>query len=331
MTPEELRKEMRKSRKNWCFTLNNPTSETFLWIAAMLDKEMMTTASIPPPLHFVENVGSASSTSIQHMICGLEVSPTTGTPHLQGYLQLKKKMRGSALKKLMPPRSILIATNGSSTQNTTYCKKEGSWKSWGILGPGQGARTDLVGLKKMIDDGCDERSMADSCFSSFLKYRSSLMRYRQLVIQKRRDWMPQIFIYWGVTGTGKTSKIFEDEGYDVWVWNGNNKFYQGYDMQDVAVFDDFYGEISLPFMLKLCDRYPMIVNIKNGECNWQPKKIYFTSNVDPRDWEGWREQPQAVKDAFFRRVNEMGGITHFAGDLMPCPDFEHATRMTPDQ
>lgn len=244
------------------------------------------------------------------MICGLEVSPTTGTLHIQGYLQTKKAIRGTALKKLMPPNSVLIATNGSSEQNMTYCKKEGDWCSWGKVAV-QGKRTDLIALKKLIDDGASEKEMADASFTNFLKYRASLIRYRQLVVQVRRNWMPEIHIYWGITGSGKTSKIFDEEGYDIWVWNGNNKFYQGYDMQSVCVFDDFYGEISLPFMLKLTDRYPMIVNIKNGECNWQPQKIYFTSNVNPKDWEGWRDQPQAVKDAFFRRVHEKGSIIHF--------------------
>lgn len=286
MTPAELAKELKVRSKRWCMTLNNWKTEDVTMLEGYVGN-MMT-----------------------YLIVGKENAPTTGTPHLQVYLELKKKKVGSALKKKLPKGSVLIAAKGTPGENTAYCSKGGDSQVWGtpIV---QGARKDLDQMKEMIENGCSEKELADSNFGSYLRYGNAMKRYRQVCISVKRNWMPEIYIYWGVTGSGKTSKIFDDEGWDVWMWNGNHKFYQGYDMQDVAVFDDFYGEISLPFMLKLTDRYPMIVNIKNGECNWQPKKIYFTSNVDPKDWEGWREQPQAVKDAFFRRVNEKGKVVHF--------------------
>ncbi len=122
--------------------------------------------------------------------------------------------------------------------------------------------------------------------------------------------IPEIHVFWGGTGLGKTRKVHDDnEAAEIWTWGGNHQFYNGYDMHNVVCFDDFYGNISLEYMLKLCDRYPMNVNIKNGYCNWQPKKIYFTSNVDPRSW--WPDDCEAKREAFFRRVREKGGIVHF--------------------
>lgn len=254
---------------------------------------------------------------ISYLTIGKEIAPTTGTPHLQGYLELKKKMTGRSLKTNLPNGIYLAPAKGTGAQNTTYCTKGGDSRCLGAMMK-QGARKDLDQLKEMIEDGATEVDLADANFGSWLRYGQAMKRYHNLVHAVKRDWMPEIYIYWGGTGLGKTRKVMADNSIDdTWIWNGNHKFYQGYDMQSVAVFDDFYGEISLPYMLKLTDRYPMIVNIKNGECNWQPKRIYFTSNVDPRTWEGWQDKPQAVRDAFFRRVRENGGITHF--DALEVP------------
>lgn len=174
----------------------------------------------------------------------------------------------------------------------------------------QGERKDLDQIKDMIDNGAGNQEIAEANFGSWLRYNQGFKRYRHMINQEKRDWFPEIYIHWGTTGLGKTKKVFDANARDdIWTWNGNHQFYQGYDLHPVALFDDFYGEINLGFMLKLCDRYPMLVNIKNGECNWQPRKIYFTSNEDPRSW--WPDDGQAKKDAFFRRVRENGSITHF--------------------
>ena len=162
----------------------------------------------------------------------------------------------------------------------------------------------------MIKDGVDDLEIANQYFGSWCRYEKSFKKYRHMLVEVKRNWFPEIHIFWGGTGLGKTKKVHDDNKEDpIWIWNGNHQFYQGYDLQSVCLFDDFYGEINLAYMLKLCDRYPMIVNIKNGQSNWQPKKIYFTSNVDPRLW--WEDEPEEKRKAFFRRVKEKGSIIHF--------------------
>lgn len=309
MTPAELAKELKKRSKRWCFTLNNWTEESYQQIVAMIqDTEEETEVS-----ERVEGVTSASVIGLKiltYLIIGKEIGDS-GTEHLQGYLELKERMVGGKLRKLLPKGMSLQAAKGTAEENMTYCAKDGEPL---VLGTPmkQGARTDLEAIRISIESGVTEKDLASRNFKHWVRYHSAFTKYRQMIIEVKRDWMPEIFIYWGATGLGKTRKVYDDEkGEDIWTWNGNHTFYQGYDMHDVALFDDFYGEINLPYILKLTDRYPMIVNIKNGRCNWQPKKIYFTSNVNPRDWSGWLEYPQAVKNAFFRRVRERGKIVHF--------------------
>lgn len=63
-------------------------------------------------------------------IYGFEVAPTTGTPHLQGYINLNKKERITGLKKheLLKPLKF-IECKGSEEANIKYCIKEGNYKS----------------------------------------------------------------------------------------------------------------------------------------------------------------------------------------------------------
>jgi len=57
-----------------------------------------------------------------------EVAPTTGTLHLQGYINLKKPSRMTTMQKRLGELGIqltLINANGTPAQNRIYCSKEG--------------------------------------------------------------------------------------------------------------------------------------------------------------------------------------------------------------
>lgn len=288
--------ELSKRGRKWVFTINNWTQGDQQRLIAQF------------------GVDGTPTGKITFLIFGEETAPTTGTPHLQGYLELKTKMTGSAIKKmLLIPNIILIKSTPRATveQQRVYCSKEGHLNEYGSPMV-QGARTDLNGMRQLILDGASNLELAEANFGAYIRYGDAMNKYRHLVTECQRTWMPEIIIYWGPTGTGKSSKVYADESLDqIWSWPGNHQFYQGYHMQDIALFDDFYGSINLQYMLKLCDRYPMVVNIKNGHCNWQPRKIYFTSNIDPRRW--WANEDTAKVAAFFRRVHEKGRIEHFTG------------------
>lgn len=60
----------------------------------------------------------------QGMVVGEEICPTTGTPHLQGYVEFPQKIRWSAFKTL-PLGIEWIAAKGNRLKNEIYCSKEG--------------------------------------------------------------------------------------------------------------------------------------------------------------------------------------------------------------
>lgn len=85
----------------WCMTLNNYTPEEVDECRKFMEDERV--------LGFV---------------IGEEVCPTTGTPHLQGYIRLAKNCRLSTLKKHWP-RAHFEKRLKSEKAAWDYCKKDG--------------------------------------------------------------------------------------------------------------------------------------------------------------------------------------------------------------
>lgn len=60
-------------------------------------------------------------------VFGKEIAPTTGTQHLQGYIEFKERKRFGAVKRLFPIQTHLEIARGSWLQNVCYCTKEGDY------------------------------------------------------------------------------------------------------------------------------------------------------------------------------------------------------------
>lgn len=93
--------------KRWCFTLNNYSNDD------------------------VVTMNSWFSSNSSYIMA--EEVGESGTPHLQGYIELKKKMRFTAIKKLNNCLH-LEKSKGNRASNITYCMK-GDGKKYGDLVP----------------------------------------------------------------------------------------------------------------------------------------------------------------------------------------------------
>lgn len=93
---------MSMDEHRWCFTWNNPPEDA---VAVMKGVEDFT-----------------------YVCMGLEKAPTTGTPHWQGYLELKARKRMTAMKKLIPGADGIHWTQarGTAEENKKYCSKGGT-------------------------------------------------------------------------------------------------------------------------------------------------------------------------------------------------------------
>lgn len=105
-------------QKNWCFTLNNYTDE---------------------------NLAVLETFPCTYIIYGKEVGEQ-GTPHLQGYVQMEKRTRMTALRKLL--QCHWSPARGTPEQNKVYCSKEGDVYERGVPTV-EGQRADI---RRFMDD-----------------------------------------------------------------------------------------------------------------------------------------------------------------------------------
>ena len=61
-----------------------------------------------------------------------EIAPTTGTPHLQGYVYFHNARQHRAVTRLLP-RAVVQPANGTTKQNYTYCTKDGDFFEHGDM------------------------------------------------------------------------------------------------------------------------------------------------------------------------------------------------------
>jgi len=114
------------------------------------------------------------------------------------------------------------------------------------------------------------------CYGNLKKIRVDSMQ--PIEVEK------QIFVFWGTTGTGKSRRAWEEATLLAYPKDPNSKFWDGYSGQENVVIDEFRGAISISHMLRWLDRYPVIVEVKGSSCVFNARKIWITSNLDPKDW-----------------------------------------------
>lgn len=277
--------------KHWCFTINN------------YDEDV---------LDGLKRVGSGlQEHHITYLVFGKEQGEKA-TPHLQGYVAFDKRRTLGAVKKVLGGKAHLECMRGTPTQASDYCKKDGDFSEFGEIPEGRGSRSDLRAVVSKVQEGASMREIAEEHPETLVRYGGGVLRLKRLY-PANRDWQPQIWVFWGKTGSGKTRRVYEfvrqDDSVDsLWTHPGE-RWFDGYDGHRAVLFDDFDGGwFKLSYLLRLLDRYPMRVPVKGDYVCWVPRTIYITSNIDPKKWyENAHEEHQR---ALHRRLTEFGTIIH---------------------
>lgn len=260
--------------RRFVFTLNNYTSE-----------ELEAIKEIP----------------CKWMVVGKEIGESTATPHLQGAVVLHTQKEFSNLKTLPGlERAWFQEMQGTPAQSLAYCtKQDSSFFTKGTI-PQQGKRNDLVDVVNDVRVGKSLREIADSDSGAvaILRYSKGLNVLRDLYRPHQRV-APIICWFYGPTGTGKTRCAFElcarikCSFSFPWVSTGSVKWFDGYDGQRCAIFDDLRAkQTDFAFLLRLLDRYPLAVEIKGGFTSWRPEFIFVTAPMSPRDMWSFRSNEQ---------------------------------------
>lgn len=118
---------------------------------------------------------SIGKCGVTYCIFGFEEAPSTGTPHLQGYLQCNHDMT-ARLNKALPCGAHKKAL-GSWQKNYDYCTKGGDHWEGGKADKdhkgakaNQGKRSDLLKVKKAIDEGATYKDICDKHFVEAAKF-----------------------------------------------------------------------------------------------------------------------------------------------------------------
>lgn len=120
--------------QTWCFTCNNYSEDDETSIARV-----------------------SEGSRISYVIYGREVG-TSGTPHLQGYVQFSKQTSMRTALKVLGIQAHMSPTR-SPARALEYCKKEGNWVEFGTPptfnseGTTSGTRNDLTPFKEAVKAG----------------------------------------------------------------------------------------------------------------------------------------------------------------------------------
>jgi len=241
---------------------------------------------------------------IDYLIVAKEVGES-GTPHLQGYCELTKPpMKFAALKKMdLFNKCHLEKRAGKAEQAADYCRKgeqsKAEWDEQGIKGPNYGLNVQILAeygelrvqgkrsdLEQVYDDakaGKPSVELAESNPGAYIKYYKGIEAIKDLLI-KPRDGSKETecICYYGPTGTGKTRKALADHPGAFIQGPGMGKWFDGYQGEEVVIFDEYRGQLPFGQLLRLMDRYRERVERKGGSCQFAAKKIIFTMPEHPK-------------------------------------------------
>lgn len=270
--------------KHWVFTLNNPDHNIDVAMAEFWDS----------------GNGPLSYLVFQHE------TGANGTPHIQGYCAFKERSTLRTVRTFLDTAHWEIA-RGTPAEARAYCTKLdtrdlGSEPTeFGELPGPAGQRTDLMAIKADVDSGTSTEDLWDSHFGTMVRYHRSVTEYKRIKTPDR-SMKTFVTLLIGPTGTGKSRYAMDK--YPGAYYKQASQWWDGYDGQSTVVLDDFYGWLKHDEMLRIMDRYPLMVQTKGGQVNFTATHLVVTSNALPAVWyqKLFSERKQASL-AFYRRVD----------------------------
>jgi hypothetical protein len=227
----------------------------------------------------------------RYLVFGHEIAPTTGTPHLQGYVYWHSQKTFSACKKLNQ-RMDWRTCDATPEENREYCIKDGDDVfEKGICPMSQKNKGDTekqrwAEIIELAENGDWEKLKLDHP-----KVYANQLQKLEIVHSKRPRKLENLdhetiphFWYYGDPGTGKSLGA-RREAPDAYIKDPKTKWWNLYDLEDDVIIDDFdkYQVAQGGDMKRWLDIYPFMAECKGTQMMIRPKRIIVTSNYHPND------------------------------------------------
>ncbi len=252
----------------------------------------------------------ASKENIRYFSFQLEVGEE-GTPHFQGYLELKKATVFNTVKAYIGNGVHLEQRKGTRDQARAYTQKDetrsdGPWEGGEWRPSAMGRRNDVAAAMSTLAESRDLRKTALEHPNEWLKFHRGLESWYSITQPERPIAPIEVILLYGKTGTGKTRMAFEK-------WPRlhrkapDTRWFDGYNDQEEVLLDDFGGKVSkmsLNYTLQLLDIYPIQVEVKGSYRPLLASRIVVTTNIHPRLWYDYTNREEQY-NALMRRFTKI--------------------------
>lgn len=258
-----------------------------------------------------------SIATITYFAFGLHTAPTTGTKHFHVFIWFKNSTTFDRVKKLMPEGAHIEACKGNAEQNIDYITNSGPHKDKDTYVKGSlvtsAPKPPNDAMKRMTSKDIMEAIESGKSPLDILRKNPALLKFNRLgdfqdvealLLEDQfgtqmRD--VEVIYVQGETRTGKTYHITHSyKGEDVYrAIMGKPHPFDGYNGQDVIMFDEFRENIPLAVMLMYLDKYPCTLEARYHDrtaaytkvfvvSNWPFEKQYKVDKVkNPEDYKAW--------------------------------------------
>lgn len=270
----------------------------------------------------LERIGNYQDEDGQYLVRYLSIGKHTGTKtgyqHCHINLELEKRQYMTWVKSVLfnIPDMHCEKREGSREDCDNYLAKDGEFKV--IVNRRRierGHRSDLDDIHDMIKEGKDLFDVYEAHFASTVRYSSGLEKYIVLHDSKRARELetaaPQVIVYVGPAGSGKSWHCFNDEdykesGYRFPIQMYEKVYFDGYNREKTIWFDEFNGR-SMPFgkFCQLADRFPGIYETKGGSVLISGlKKILISTISYPATWWAGSNRFNLDPEQLYRRLTK---------------------------
>jgi len=272
--------------------------------------------------------------NVRGIIFQEERCPTSGAPHLQGFLRLDTARDIDRVKRMFGDerQHVHLEISVSPFKAVEYCRKGetrmGECYEEGDLVFEQGKSSELAEVIELIRNGSSYREIAEQYPKQCILHSRGL--------QSTQFWLgtPTSFrtlnnyVLSGSSGVGKTRSVYatRDRVYKLdRSASSGNVWFDGYDGQSTLLIDDFYGWIPYGQLLNILDGYTLRLDIKGGHTWAGWTSVIITSNKSPHEW--YRDFSAGCSPALARRLHHWipcDNTTTFAAltlalSVEPCP------------